>query len=419
MISVPQRSRLKTQAAYSVIGVVLGVFLLCGTGCRSARLPVLMDGGEGTDRGGRLRFEVQVSAAWHADTSGIDVTVGVANDVLVFVRNGEKSDAEFDMFVRAGASKEDRILADTVLPRVRTVAAYEATQDWVPEYCKFFLALPSGEYEITVGFRDLASKRSASWIRTLLLPAAERGKARLLSVTMTAATPGGSRLPLLLPHFPADYDSVEASVTLLLPGEPIDIWFTVVRYPSDTSIATPIGAPALRQNSSLAHRGVDYGQPDTVLFSKKTLTPGTRVAQTLFGIGKIPKGVYRISTSFGLPLSGVVEPVDVFRRDIAVLSPGFPRLSSLEEIIPTHSYIASDEERDSLLAGGSPVALRRRFEEFWLAHFSPQEAKEKIKLYSQRVTESNIVFSTYKEGWRTDRGMVFIVLGPPLRGTEG
>jgi GWxTD domain-containing protein len=42
-------------------------------------------------------------------------------------------------------------------------------------------------------------------------------------------------------------------------------------------------------------------------------------------------------------------------------------------------------------------------------------SKEIIKTYYRRVTASNELFTSYKEGWKTDKGMVYIVLGPPSK----
>ena len=38
-----------------------------------------------------------------------------------------------------------------------------------------------------------------------------------------------------------------------------------------------------------------------------------------------------------------------------------------------------------------------------------------IEQYYSRIEAANLLFSAYKEGWKTDRGMVYVVLGPPMR----
>ena len=41
--------------------------------------------------------------------------------------------------------------------------------------------------------------------------------------------------------------------------------------------------------------------------------------------------------------------------------------------------------------------------------------KQLVKTYYKRVAEANKLFTTYKEGWKTDKGMVFVIMGPPSR----
>ncbi len=42
-------------------------------------------------------------------------------------------------------------------------------------------------------------------------------------------------------------------------------------------------------------------------------------------------------------------------------------------------------------------------------------ARQMIKNYYRRVSDANRLFSNYKEGWKTDKGMVYIIMGPPSR----
>ena len=42
-----------------------------------------------------------------------------------------------------------------------------------------------------------------------------------------------------------------------------------------------------------------------------------------------------------------------------------------------------------------------------------ERARELIRIYYNRVFFSNYYFTSFKEGWMTDRGMIFIIYGPP------
>ncbi|MEL7006518.1 MAG: GWxTD domain-containing protein, partial [Bacteroidota bacterium] len=54
------------------------------------------------------------------------------------------------------------------------------------------------------------------------------------------------------------------------------------------------------------------------------------------------------------------------------------------------------------------------FDDFWLdLTRSSERARDIIKNYYDRVEEANRLFTTYKPGWKTDRGMIYITFGPP------
>jgi len=51
---------------------------------------------------------------------------------------------------------------------------------------------------------------------------------------------------------------------------------------------------------------------------------------------------------------------------------------------------------------------------FWInTAGSIDKARELIRIYYNRVFYANYFFVSYKEGWKTDRGMIYIIYGPP------
>ena len=50
-----------------------------------------------------------------------------------------------------------------------------------------------------------------------------------------------------------------------------------------------------------------------------------------------------------------------------------------------------------------------------LARGDEELARKIIRGYYKRVEEANEFFTSYKEGWKTDKGMVYIIMGPPAR----
>lgn len=93
-----------------------------------------------------------------------------------------------------------------------------------------------------------------------------------------------------------------------------------------------------------------------------------------------------------------------------VLDKPYPRYTSIEELIEPIRYITTTSEFEQLKASPNKAI----FEKVWLEITQDSErAKQIIQNYYKRVTIANQLFTTFKEGWKTDRGMVYIVFGSP------
>jgi GWxTD domain-containing protein len=68
----------------------------------------------------------------------------------------------------------------------------------------------------------------------------------------------------------------------------------------------------------------------------------------------------------------------------------------------------------ALMATAKQDSLRVAVRHFWQSHIGdPRKARKVATLYYQRVRAVNELFSNYKEGWKTPRGMTYILFGPP------
>jgi GWxTD domain-containing protein len=124
--------------------------------------------------------------------------------------------------------------------------------------------------------------------------------------------------------------------------------------------------------------------------------------------------VVRVKTRIDRPESA--DTVLVARRIFSLKGPGFPRPSNFDELIPPVEYIAAGHEMDSLRAAKGVEQQRRQFDHFWLNLFKDERsASDYIRKFYTRVEEANRFFTAEKDGWRTDRGMVYIILGPPAQ----
>lgn len=94
-----------------------------------------------------------------------------------------------------------------------------------------------------------------------------------------------------------------------------------------------------------------------------------------------------------------------------ITSNRYPQLSNIDEIINASIYLFTKKEKDKL---AKSTEQKKDYDSFWLENTNSSErAGKMISAYFTRVNESNTLFSTYKDGWKTDMGMIYIIFGPP------
>lgn len=89
----------------------------------------------------------------------------------------------------------------------------------------------------------------------------------------------------------------------------------------------------------------------------------------------------------------------------------YPKMTRIEDLSSSLVFISTKEEADQLTAAG---ADKPKFDKVVLDITRDKDrAKSLIRNYFRRVELANIYFTSYKEGWKTDRGMMYLIFGLP------
>ena len=89
----------------------------------------------------------------------------------------------------------------------------------------------------------------------------------------------------------------------------------------------------------------------------------------------------------------------------------YPKITDVNQLIQPIRYISTSSEYKSVTAA---INKKKAIDNFWLKLAKNEErAKKLIKEYYSRIESANTYFSSYKEGWKTDRGIIYIVYGNP------
>lgn len=113
------------------------------------------------------------------------------------------------------------------------------------------------------------------------------------------------------------------------------------------------------------------------------------------------EGLYQVKVNDTLP-GGLV----ILRFD-----EGFPEIKTVRALVEPMRYINSNQEFRRITEADYPKA---EVDQFWLKTAgSPDRAKTLITRYYGRVQLANEYFTAHTEGWKTDRGIVYVIFGPP------
>lgn len=89
----------------------------------------------------------------------------------------------------------------------------------------------------------------------------------------------------------------------------------------------------------------------------------------------------------------------------------FPNLTNPEQLLEPIRYLTTRSEYDEMK---SSKDYKKAVDEFWLeTGGNPERTRYLIKKYYSRVQFANENFTSYHEGWKTDRGLIYTIFGPP------
>lgn len=91
----------------------------------------------------------------------------------------------------------------------------------------------------------------------------------------------------------------------------------------------------------------------------------------------------------------------------------YPLITRKKNLGEPLRYISTNEEF-ARMKKNDPDSMKFEVDKFWLrTGGSVDKAKMLVSAYYNRVETANQLFTSYMEGWKTDRGIMYVVLGPP------
>ncbi|MBN8706699.1 MAG: GWxTD domain-containing protein [Bacteroidetes bacterium] len=341
----------------------------------------------------------------------VHFSLQIPRNELSFIQTPQGFKANYSL--RLSIKKDDSgIILDTLVTRTKTVETFAQTREVTFEKAHLNLPGGSGVYRIDGLFTDENSKSDFKVTSGYKLDPKDYeiqlSSLRFLDsdnkndISLTKRIPVGDKKGAFF-----NFD-----VSLPVSTQDIKIELKVNSLKCDTNVARPIwGLNPIE--GTIETRGY---KPDVVLYTFSPLdtilrsTSAHSVEFTLPVPDTLKSGVYtgQVFLRYG-------EKVFTSKKETFFIFPkGYPYIKSMKDAVEIVRYLATASEYESIVENGDSL-LKQNFDKFWLrlSNGNVEVAKRKIALFYQRAEDANHLFSTYKPGWKTDLGMLYIVLGPP------
>jgi GWxTD domain-containing protein len=124
---------------------------------------------------------------------------------------------------------------------------------------------------------------------------------------------------------------------------------------------------------------------------------------------------YSAQKSYMFPYQGLyLVQTDTTQTDGLFFSnygSAYPKVTDASPMVPPLEYLSTTEEFRNIQKGANK---KLAVDNYWLNLTNNVDmARELIRIYYNRYYYANLYFTSYKEGWRTDRGMIYMIFGPP------
>jgi len=327
------------------------------------------------------------------DSTYVMVSMSLPNSALRFQREGAGFFAEYT--VTADFSQDSATMGQLGRREVVRVGSFAETNR-SDESIVFqqVVALRPGNYQVRLAAADVHSSRNFSVIDTLAVPAYGGAGSRLAQPLMVYRAEGRTER--------ADRPFLIANPRHAVPygGEAPRVY---------------LESYGLSADDPLSVRVVDQAGDD-IWSARANLVQGDSAVH--YGVVEIPTNALPLGR-FWVEVSG--QGAEPLRTPMVLTISDQWMVANFDEVLDFLRYIAYPEELDSLRAG-SPAERRARWESFW-ARRDPlpvTDVNEYRDEFFQRVRYATEAFREPggRAGWDTDRGEVYVVLGPPDQALE-
>ncbi len=341
----------------------------------------------------QLIVEALTFASRDSGKTRIDIFLQVTFESLSFVKEGETYGASYEVTAMLDDSAGTQVAEQTWTETIAGLTFDQTVTGGAVKISQRSFTVSPGRYSLSLQVRDADTKKSRKIQRSFIVPSYWRSGLSMSSIMLLSRLVEQGGKKHIVP-------SVSENMGLV--PNAFHIFYEVYNH----------GAPdSVRFSASiLGQKNQELLKIDTVAFIDAGRTEMfMRIDNSTLVVGDYTLMVVAASTHGSAVLAEVARPFVIRWR-------GMPMsVNSLDAAIDQLKYIARDAEYDSLREATTTEEKQRLFLAFWKKRDpNPNTPRnERMEEYYNRIDFANKHFSHYRAGWKSDMGLVYIVLGPP------
>ncbi len=335
-------------------------------------------------------YDVVTTASDDSNKTVLDVYTKITYDELQFLKDSTAYRAKYELsatvFDHKGEQTDGRIVEKEIA--VKTYAETNSRKDFSTAEIRF--QVPPGNYDLLLGIMDFDSKKAGHRKNKIVVPKYGGSGLSLSDIFVIDQIRSDSLgKAVYMPNVVGNYSEKQDS-----------LYFLFHVYNCDA------GIPARIQWSVLDMAGKTIRKEQ----AQRALSSTENTVVLALPKGDLRSGRYRLSLSVE---NGKRQAKKT--KDISIHWAGMPAFASdLDHAIEQLRYIAKGGEIKKMKKAKGDEK-QNLFTAFWQS-MDPSPGTEENELmdeYYRRVDFTNANFTAFQQGWQTDRGMVYIILGPP------
>ncbi|MCW9705948.1 GWxTD domain-containing protein [Fodinibius salsisoli] len=344
--------------------------------------------------------------------STLDIRAEIVKGSLIYKEENDTLQARISIEYQVqDLENSGNILVSEQLERTvkSTEQSINATRETLD--LQFSHQIDPSHYKILISVTDLNTNKNITQSVETAIPETQEGQYNLSNIQMYGKINDiGSWEPINTYDVQSKIDSLRFVFQVISPqsDQRMQIRSRLLQFESDTLYPRPMHYSNYSP-SSIEYKGIDYDEETELQSSQRILTDYTSTFIE-YKFANQDRGNYRFQVN-----AQRGEEEELFKaRDFGIKSRNYPAISSAKELARPLIYLMGEGDHEELMEISNSDSLKKAVDKFWLKNIgNTNQARQVIEKYYQRVEEANKQFSNFKEGWKTDLGMIYILFGPP------